>query len=35
MTVLEWNAHRAFRLEGLTIADLERMAGSNKERNWI
>jgi len=35
MTVLEWNADRAFRLEGLTIADLERMAGSNKERNWI
>ncbi len=31
MTVFEWNAHRAFRLEGLNIADLERMAGSNKE----
>ena len=26
MEVLEWNAHRAFRLDGLTIADIERMA---------
>jgi hypothetical protein len=26
MEVLEWNAHRAFRLDGPTIADVERMA---------
>jgi hypothetical protein len=26
MEVLEWNVHRAFRLNGPTIADLERMA---------
>ena len=26
MEVLEWNAHRAFRLDGPTIADIERMA---------
>jgi uncharacterized protein YciI len=26
MEVLEWNAHRAFRLEGPTIAQIERMA---------
>jgi hypothetical protein len=26
MEVLEWNAHRAFRLNGPTIADVERMA---------
>ena len=26
MEVLEWNAHRAFRLNGPTIADIERMA---------
>jgi uncharacterized protein YciI len=26
MAVLEWNAHRAFRLDGPTIADIERMA---------
>ena len=26
MEVLEWNAHRAFRLEGPTIAEVERMA---------
>jgi uncharacterized protein YciI len=26
MEVLEWNPHRAFRLDGLTIADVERMA---------
>lgn len=26
MEVLEWNPHRAFRLEGATIADVERMA---------
>jgi len=26
MEVLEWRAHRAFRLEGPTIADIERMA---------
>jgi hypothetical protein len=26
MEVLEWNAHRAFRLSGPTIADVERMA---------
>jgi len=31
MTVLEWNAHRAFRLDGPAIADVERMARSNKE----
>jgi len=26
MEVLEWRAHRAFRLDGPTIADVERMA---------
>jgi uncharacterized protein YciI len=26
MEVLEWNVHRAFRLNGPTIADLEHMA---------
>jgi len=26
MEVFEWNAHRAFRLNGPTIADVERMA---------
>ena len=26
MEVLEWNPHRAFRLDGATIADVERMA---------
>jgi hypothetical protein len=26
MEVLEWNAHRAFRLNGPTIADVERVA---------
>ena len=26
MEVLEWNAHRAFRLNGPTIAEVERMA---------
>jgi uncharacterized protein len=26
MEVLEWNAHRAFRLNGPTIADVERIA---------
>ena len=26
MEVLEWNAHRAFRLNGPTIADVEQMA---------
>jgi uncharacterized protein YciI len=26
MEVLEWRAHRAFRLEGTTIADVEQMA---------
>lgn len=26
MEVLEWNAHRAFRLDGPTIAEVERMA---------
>jgi uncharacterized protein YciI len=26
MEVLEWNAHRAFRLDGPTIDDVERMA---------
>ena len=31
MTVLEWNAHRAFRLNGPTIADLERIASSNHQ----
>jgi len=31
MTVLEWNAHRAFRLNGPTIADIERIAGSNQQ----
>src|SRR5262245_50590018 len=29
MEVLEWNAHRAFRLNGPTIADVERMAVGN------
>jgi hypothetical protein len=26
MEVLEWNAHRAFRLNGPTIADVEKIA---------
>jgi hypothetical protein len=26
MEVLEWRAHRAFRLDGPTISDLEKMA---------
>jgi hypothetical protein len=26
MEVLEWNPHRAFRMDKLTIADVERMA---------
>ena len=26
MEVLEWNPHRAFRMDGVTIADVERMA---------
>ncbi|MGH7833566.1 MAG: YciI family protein [Candidatus Binatia bacterium] len=29
MEVLEWRAHRAFRLSGPTIADVERMATEN------
>ena len=29
MEVLEWNPHRAFRLNGPTIADVERMAVGN------
>jgi uncharacterized protein YciI len=29
--VLEWNAHRAFRLDGPTIADVERMATAGVE----
>src|SRR4029077_17584603 len=33
MTVLEWNAHRAFRLNGPTIADLERIATEGKDEN--
>ena len=28
MEVLEWRAHRAFRLNGPTIAEMERMAQS-------
>ena len=28
MEVFEWNVHRAFRLNGPTIADLERMAAA-------
>ncbi|MEE8113172.1 MAG: YciI family protein [Nitrososphaerales archaeon] len=27
--VLEWNPHRAFRLDGATIADIERMSSGN------
>ena len=30
MEVLEWNVHRALRLNGPTIADLEQMAKDNK-----
>ena len=35
MEVLEWNAHRAFRLNGPAIADVERMTTrrENKIRN--
>ena len=29
MEVLEWRAHRAFQLNGPSIADLERMAGKS------
>ena len=29
MEVLEWNPHRAFRLDGPTIADIERMSSGN------
>jgi uncharacterized protein YciI len=29
MEVLEWNAHRAFRLNGPTVTDIERMAEEN------
>jgi uncharacterized protein YciI len=32
MEVLEWNAHRAFRLEGPTIADVEAMARKSTQR---
>jgi hypothetical protein len=30
MEVLEWNPHRAFRMDKLTIADVERMARGEK-----
>lgn len=29
MEVLEWRAHRAFRLDGPSIAEIEQMAGAN------
>jgi uncharacterized protein YciI len=32
MEVREWRAHRAFRLDGPTIADLERMAAGRSNR---
>jgi hypothetical protein len=31
MEVCEWNAHRAFRLNGPTIAEVERMAVQDKD----
>jgi uncharacterized protein YciI len=31
MEVLEWNAHRAFRLNGPTIAGVEQMAAQDKD----
>ena len=30
MEIFEWRAHRAFRLDGPTIEDVERMAGGKK-----
>lgn len=33
MEVLEWNAHRAFRLDGATIADIECMAREAKDES--
>ena len=42
MEVLEWNPHRAFRMDKLTIADVERMAQrkmrsteSNASKQWL
>jgi hypothetical protein len=32
MEVLEWNPHRAFRMDRLTIADVERMARGDDGR---
>ena len=31
MEVFEWNAHRAFRLNGPTITDVERLAAQDKD----
>jgi hypothetical protein len=33
MEVLEWNAHRAFRLNGPTIGDIQRMATEVRDEN--